>query len=95
MTWFKNRFHKNQIKHETDKAVLIAMPKNSAYNGYEFWHPSKVVKDDEKNNAIATFSYTDEWVFKLFKQKLVNKKWEKVSEIELTADEMREVYFVG
>lgn len=65
-TWKNININSNQIKAETGKSVLIALPHNSDYNGFELWHPKKLVRDG-RHSASVSIGYTDEFVFKLKK----------------------------
>lgn len=90
MKWKSIQFNKQNIEYETDKAVLIKIPHKSAYDGYKFWHPEKLVKVLEKGNGyFLSFSYTDDFIFKIFK---TNKKRVKTSEYEIDGNEMAECF---
>lgn len=43
--WKNVNANVNQIKTETEKAVLINCPHNSKYDGYSYWHSSKLVRE--------------------------------------------------
>lgn len=64
--WKSININKQNIKTETDRSVLIAMPHSSNYDGYCFWHPSKLIHDGRNNNALS-LSYSDKFTFKLIK----------------------------
>lgn len=66
MKWKNININANQIKADTGKAVLIALPHNSEYDGYAFWHTSKLIRKG-KNTAAVSLSYTDEFTFTLKK----------------------------
>ncbi|AZF92011.1 hypothetical protein CHPC1148_0024 [Streptococcus phage CHPC1148] len=84
--WKTINFNKQNIEHETAKAVLIKMPNNSEWHGYKLWHPSKCVRTLSKGNGyFKTFSYTENWEFTIFKS---NKKGERTAEQMLTAEDM-------
>lgn len=64
--WKNININKQNIKAETEKAILINMPHNSNYDGYSFWHPRKLVRDGKHSYAIS-LGYTEEFEFKLVK----------------------------
>lgn len=90
MEWQKIEFNVQNIEVETEKAALIKMPKNSAYAGYMFWHPLKLVRTSNLGKGyFKTFSFTNEFKFKLIKNG--NGKYnsrEVISEVTLSAEEM-------
>lgn len=64
--WKNININTNQIKAETGKAVLIAMPHNSDYDGYVFWHTSKLIRNG-RHSASVSLGYTDDFTFTLKK----------------------------
>ena len=42
--WIKCDLNAQNIKAKTEKAVLIAMPHSSKFDGFLFWHPIKLVR---------------------------------------------------
>lgn len=66
--WRKININKNNIVATTNKAVLIKMPNNSSYKGYCFWHPAKLIKNEGGNGYFYSFSYNEDFEFKLEKK---------------------------
>ena len=90
--WRRFTITKNNIKAETDKAVLIVCPHHSEYDGYCFWHPSKLVRED-RNGWTRSLSYTEEFVFNLKKYgKGKYNSREVLDEVQLGYDEIEEVF---
>ncbi len=79
--WKSIKFNKQNIEHDTGKAVLIKMPKNSKFGGWCFWRPAKLVKEMDKGKGYwLTFSYTDDFDFTIIKKK--KKESISVSDLE-------------
>lgn len=86
----KLRINKNLIKAETDGAIKIALPHNSEYDGFHFWHSSKLVKQEGKSLYII---YTESFVFKLQKYgKGKHNRGVIIDEIPLAYDELEAVF---
>ena len=65
--WHTVEFNALQIKAETDRSTLIQLPNNSYLKGWGFFHPSKLVRDNGGNGYLKTFSFTDDWEFRLIR----------------------------
>lgn len=92
--WKSVNINKQNIKAETGRAVLIACPHNSDFDGYSFWHPSKLVRDGRHSNAVSV-SYTEEFTFRLKKYgKGRYNSHEVIDEVQLGYDEFEEVFGV-
>lgn len=83
--WKSVCINENLISRETGKAALISMPHKSEYAGYKFWHSAKLVK---RHNGVTYIVYSDEFVFRLKKYKLMIGD---VDEVQLAADEMESI----
>ena len=94
MEWKSIQINKQNIKTYTEMAVLIAMPHNSNYDGFQFWHPAKLVKRGNHSNAVS-ISYNDEFTFKL--KKYGNGKYNKfdvIDEEEIDIEEFEDAFGV-
>ena len=90
--WKNININKQNIKADTYKAVLISMPKNSDYDGFSFWHPSKLVRDGRNSYAVSV-GYTDDFKFKLVKYgKGKYNSRDIIAEIEIDAEEFEEAF---
>lgn len=92
--WRSININKQNIKAETDKAVLIALPHNSDYDGWCFWHSSKLVREGRNSNAV-TISYTEDFTFYLKKYgKGKYNSRDVIDEAQLGYDELEEIFGV-
>lgn len=86
--WKRMNIYNNLIKAETTKAVLIAMPHKSNYDGYTFWHPQKLVRFS-KNSESISIVYTDNFKFHI--KKYGKGKYNRnkiIDEIEIDVEEL-------
>ncbi|MFK8243900.1 MULTISPECIES: hypothetical protein [unclassified Facklamia] len=90
--WKKINFNKQNIKAETANSVLIQIPNNSdsEFAGWMFWHPAKLVRVAGGQGYWVSFSYTNEWEFKIFKG-----KGQYHIEETLTAENIEEIFGTG
>lgn len=89
--WERINFNAQNIERETERATLIKMPKKSKYEGWAFWHPSKLVRDEGGKGYHKSFSFSDSWEFKLFKQYKNGKGPEQIISIE----DMKETFGIS
>ena len=91
--WCKIYINAQNIEYETDRAILIKMPNNSDYAGYHFWHPSKLVRVEGGKGYHLSFSFTNDFKFKIFKNGKGKYNYKKIiDEVELSSDEMFEEF---
>lgn len=87
--WKKIKVNIQNIKHETDKAMLIAMPHSSDYDGFTFWISKKLVRDGS-NDFEMLVSINEDMTFNL---KRTSEKTRKVlDEKEVGCDELIEAF---
>lgn len=92
--WKNIQINKQNIQHDTGRTVLINCPHKSNYDGYSFWHPSKLIRDGKHSYAVS-LSYTKEFKFKLLKYG--KGKWNSkqvISEKEIDVEEFEEMFGV-
>jgi hypothetical protein len=83
VTWLTVSAPSNLVQHQAGSAVLIKMPGSE----FRFWHPAKLVRFSGKNGYRMTFSFTEEFKFKLFRPgKGKHNRHEKIEEKTMTAD---------
>lgn len=88
--WEKITINSNCVKAQTDKAILIKIPKEDLF----FWHPTKCVRFSGKNNYLVTFSFTDDFIFKVFKTGNGRyNSFDKVGEESFSANVFVEKFF--
>lgn len=68
MSWNKIYFNVQNIKENKGTSVIINMPNKSEYKGWCFYHPVKLVREEGHKGWMLSFSFTDEWNFKLYKK---------------------------
>ena len=94
MSWKNININKNNIKKDTGRAVLIAMPHSSCKDGCVFWHPSQLVRDG-RNSASVSIGYNDEFKFHLKKYGKGKTNYKDVlDEVELDSSEFEEEFGV-
>lgn len=92
--WRAININKQNIKAEMDKAVLIACPHNSEYDGFCFWHTSKLVREGRNSNTVQII-YTEDFTFYLKKYgKGKYNSRDVIDEVQLAYDELEEIFGV-
>lgn len=86
--WEKIYFNSQNVETDTDKSILINMPKKSPYAGMAFWHPTKLVREEGGKGYHLSFSFSDTWKFKVFKQYKNGTK----REVFLSPDQMQRAF---
>lgn len=89
LKWRKVPIKESEIIAETDASHLIALPERSAFKGYCFWHPKRLVRP---YNDRLMVSYNGTFRFKLTKSEKRNDEYIVVDEIMIDADEFGEAY---
>jgi hypothetical protein len=87
--WIQIKANSNLIQKETEKAVLIKLPKSELM----FWHPAKCVRTNGKSNYLMTISFTEDFKFNCFRNgKGKTTSFTKIEEVEYTAKELQEAF---
>lgn len=87
--WKKIKVNVQNIKHETEKAVLIAMPHSSNYDGFTFWISKKLVRAGSHSYEVQV-SINDDMTFNL--KRTSEKTRAVLEETTIGADEMIEAF---
>ena len=90
--WKNININANLIEAKSPKNVKIKMPKNSAFAGYSFWHPAKLVRNS-KHSAAVSLGYTDNFEFRL--KQYGNGRynsWEIIHEKTISAKEFESIF---
>ena len=94
MTWKNININIQNIKAQSSRSILIAMPHSSDYDGYCFWHSSKLVREGRHSNAVS-IGYTDDFNFRLIKYG--KGKWNSrdvIDEIYINASQLEDAFGV-
>lgn len=92
--WRSININKQNIIADTGRAILIACPHNSEYDGFCFWHTSKLVREGRNKNAVS-ISYNEDFTFYLKKYgKGKYNSRDILDERQLGYDELEEVFGV-
>jgi hypothetical protein len=70
----------NNVVGETEKGLLLSMPKSSKYNGFKTWIPKSLA---DKGLSYVHFGCWDSWTFKLTR---------KCETITISAEEFAEAF---
>lgn len=87
--WKKFSLNIQNIKHETEKAILIAMPHNSEYDGFQFWVSKKLVRAGSNSYELSV-SVSDSMKFNL--KRISEKTFRILEERTIDADTLIEVF---
>lgn len=92
--WKSININKQNIKAETAGAYLIAMPHNSGFDGYCFWHPAKLIRSGLRSYTIS-LAYNNDFIFNL--KKYGKGKYNKnkvIDEQAISVEEFEEAFEV-
>ena len=90
--WETVEFNKNQIKAETERAILLNCPHSSYYDGYSFWIPLSFVREGNRGNTLI-FAYPENFEFTLRKYgKGKYNKRDVIDEVVICGDDIKDIY---
>lgn len=87
--WKMIKIEEKQIIAETEKAILFKIPKQD----FLFWHSIKLVRESKNDDNFVTLSFTDEFVFNVFKNGTIDNNFEKESEQNYKANDFIAKFF--
>lgn len=90
--WSKIYFNLLNVERITARALLINMPHKSDYDGYRFWYPAKLVKDEGGKGYHLSLLFNDETEFDVRKYGKSGKLLDKVT---LSSEDMLEAFEGG
>ena len=90
--WKNIEISKNNVQADSGRAILIAFPHSSEFDGFCFWHPSKLVRTGRNSNSLSV-GYTDDFQFRILKygKGKYNSK-EIISEMEIGVLDFEEAF---
>jgi hypothetical protein len=88
--WKNIQINRQNIETETERAILFNCPHKSNFDGWVFWHPSKLVRDGKHSHAVSV-SYNDEFQFNL---KKFGKNKNLLGECKISVAEFEDMFNV-
>ena len=76
--WRKIYFNSFNVERMTARAFLINMPRKSDYDGYRFWYPAKLVRNEGGKGYHLSLLFTDKTEFDIRKYGKRGKLLDKV-----------------
>lgn len=86
--WQKITINKNLIKRETEKSVLIKLPKTDLF----FWHNKKCLQASNGDKNCLHLLFSGDFIFKCFKSEKIDGAYKNVKEVEYTAEELKNFF---
>lgn len=87
--WNQVKVNIQNIKHSTEKAVLIALPHKSNFDGFEFWVSKKLIRNGSHSYEVA-LSVNDEMTFNI--KRVSQKTYKVLAEKTISAAELIEAF---
>ena len=88
--WSNARVNIQNVKAETNSAILVRLPNKSKYKDFEFWVSKKCVKDGSHSYELLVGINTDF----TYKAKRTGKNFNVLDERELSGAEILEAFSV-
>lgn len=90
--WNKAIINKQNIINYYNNSVLIKMPNKSKYNDFQFWVPSKLIKNGN-NEYEKLYLFKDDFTFKLKRYGKGRYNRNKIiEEKEITSEEFKTIF---
>lgn len=81
--------NRNQIKYSSGRAILIAMPHKSDYDGYTFWFPERLTDEGRHDEALRLCIPVN---FNFTLRRTSPKTYKVLDEVELNAYQLVEQF---